>query len=96
MTANSDSRPHSWRREHKRLYWRVVVRWSTPSLDGIPGELESVAYRFPANYSESDAYEAAALRWDDGDWTPSEHERACRTYKATAKLVRACDIGATS
>lgn len=83
----------SWRREHKREFWRVVVRWQDVCLDGLNHGERSIVYRFPSNYTESDAYEAAAMRWDEGiDWTPSEHARACQTYKAVAKLVRSCDL----
>lgn len=81
------------RREHARLYWRVTIRWQDICLDGLNHGEQSVTYRFPSNYSEADAYEAASMRWDDYlDWLPSEYERACRTYRAVAKLIRTCDV----
>lgn len=84
---------NSWRKEHKRLHWIVTVRWNTPDLDGVSGEPESVRYKFPGSWSESEVLEAASMRWDESiDWLPSEHARACRTYHAVAKLIRACDV----
>ncbi len=83
------------RNQSARQFWRVTVRWQSIDLDGRDHGQESITYRFPPNWSESDAYEAAAMRWDEGiDWTPSEHASASRTYRAVAKLVRTCDLGA--
>lgn len=83
------------RDDSPRQFWRVTVRWQDVCLDGRNHGEQSVTYRFPPSWSESNAYEAAAMRWDEGiDWTPSEYARACRTYKASAKLVRLSDLGA--
>lgn len=85
----------SYRREHKRLYWRVTVRWNYVDMDGRVDNEEVNVWRFPSNYSESDALEAASDKWDGMmDWLPSEHARCARTYRAVAKLVRTCDVGA--
>lgn len=78
-----------------RQFWRVTVRWDCIDLDGRNHGEDYVVYRFPPNYTQNDALDAAAMRWDEFiDWGPSEYERARRTYKAVAKLVRLRDMGA--